>query len=75
MRHESHPTIRRRTNGTIDCDHYREAATIMRRQASVNMMRGAGIALWGSAVAIVLLLSFATVATHNAPSQVAAQSR
>ena len=74
MRSNDHPTIRRRTNGTIDCDYYREAAILMRREASVDIMRGAGVALWASAAAVVLLLCFATVETHSAPTQLSAHS-
>lgn len=39
------PTIRRRSNGTIDIDHYRKAALTMRRCASVDMLRRARPAL------------------------------
>jgi hypothetical protein len=74
MELKTQPTIRRRPNGTIDVDHYREAAIIMRRHASVDMMRGVRPALGSIAAAFLLLLSFALFAQHKGPSQVAMHS-
>ncbi len=74
MQLKTQPTIRRRANGTIDVDHYREAAIILRRQTSVDMMRGARPALWGIAAAFALLLSVVILAPHRTFSQVAIQS-
>lgn len=74
MQFKTQPTIRRRTNGTIDVDHYREAAIIMRKQASIEMMRGARPVMWGLAAAFALLVSFASFTPHRMFSQVALQS-
>lgn len=59
------PTIRRRTNGTIDIDHYRNAALIMRRSASLDTARHAGPALRAMAAGAALLTVLGVIGAYR----------
>ena len=74
MQLNSQATIRRRINGTIDVDHYRDDAIVMRRRASIEMMQAARPVIWGLTLCFALLFCVAIVAPHRTFSQVAMQS-
>lgn len=63
------PAIRR-VNGTIDIDHYRNIATGMRRDASIELLRGARSGLWVMAASAALLLTVVVFGAHRSPDGV-----
>jgi hypothetical protein len=58
-------TAIRRTNGTIDVDHYRTIAVKLRRETSVAMMCGAQPTLWAMAAGAALLVAFIVLGSHR----------
>lgn len=61
-----------RTDDTIDFDHYRSVAGILRLKASIDIMRGAGPALLlAASAAAVLLVAVITLGSPD-PARVAA---
>ncbi len=65
MKSPLQPTVRRRTNGTIDIDHYRNAALVMRRSASLDMARNAGPALRAMAAGAALLTVLGIIGAYR----------
>lgn len=63
------PSIRRRSNGTIDIEHYRTMAENMRRDASIEMMRNARSTIWTIVVYGTTLLTVAIFGRHTTVSQ------
>jgi len=58
------PTIRRRSNGTIDVEYYRTVAESMRREASIDMMRNARPTMWMMVACGAMLFAVAVFGRH-----------
>jgi hypothetical protein len=67
--------IRRRTNGTIDIDHYRNHALMLRREAMTNMARGVDFSVLRLIAVATLIVALIAMTSHGpAPRGTAANA-
>ncbi len=63
------PTIRRRSNGTIDVEYYSTMAENMRREASIDIMRNARPTMWMMVACGAMLFAAAVFGQHYSVPQ------
>jgi hypothetical protein len=59
--------VRRRTNGTIDYDHYRQEALMLRRATTTEFVRGLGRLVRPLVAAAVIILAISVMPTSAPP--------
>ena len=67
--------FRQRTNGTIDIDHYRSHALMLRRESMTNMARGVDFSVLRLVAAAALIVALIAMTLHSpAPKGIAANA-
>ena len=67
--------IRRRTNGTIDIDHYRNLSLMLRRETMANVARGVSLAVLRRVAAAALIVALIAMSSRGpAPKGAAANA-
>ena len=63
------PTIRRRSDGTIDVEYYRTVAESMRREASIDMLQNARPTMWMMVACGAMLFAVVVFGRHYSVPQ------